>query len=159
MLWLSLDALLHERHSLCLWRRVAFETLNDQQKGSANPGHSKLWSLQILNPEWVSLLKWLADDNDFSGTICCLCDHHWQNALDVFYMSGLCMVYMFLNKRKTGRKINCRAWMRLGRGLSSSFMGRILKSVRHLFCQGGHLCSSIITSYLDTVDLFSICSA
>lgn len=55
VLWLSLDALLHARDSLCLWRRVAFGTLNEQQIGSANPGHSKLWSWQILSPEWASL--------------------------------------------------------------------------------------------------------
>lgn len=49
--------------------------------------------------------------------------------------------------------------MRLGLGLSSPFMGRFLKSVWHLFCQGGHLCSSIITLHKDTGYFFSICSA
>lgn len=128
---------------------------------TVNCGHGN-----FLSP---SLLKWLADDNDFSGTICCLCVRHWRSTSNVLHSDlswysilYVCVVYVFLNKRKTARKINCHARMWQEEGLSSSFFGRFLKSVHRLFCQGGHLCSSIITSYSDTVDFFfslSICSA
>lgn len=124
---------------------------------TANCGHGN-----FLRP---SLLKWLADDNDFSGTIRCLCARHWLSTScvlhsDISWCSILyvCVVYVFLNKRKTARKINCHARMWQEGGLSSSFIGRFLKSVHRLFCQGGHLCSSIITSYSDSVDFFFLFS-
>lgn len=52
---LSLDVLLRARHSLCVQRWVAFGTLNEQQTGNANPGHSKLWSWQFFKPIFIKV--------------------------------------------------------------------------------------------------------